>query len=290
MFQGTGGYVLKPEGTFASPSIDKTSSNIPGYRADKLGTEDKPTTAPVPGAAITTSFAPPPTVPSPDAGAPSTCAFKLLNLSVVVFAAQGLALPRKNSDDSDSSDEDGGKGESLGSSASASRTLRPFVKIELHVDDHPEQADAPDAETPPDANATTAVEKEGEYKAKTHVVKGSSSNDGGRNPDFGKQVLSFPNVPMAALLPPPTTEHGAAAVAAQVKSAATAAATAAALSFVRFLVKDTGGAMRRDSLLGWAAVRLDRLRPGYRLVHLRDPVTGQHSGAVLLVKIAKEIV
>ncbi|EPE05855.1 phospholipase c [Ophiostoma piceae UAMH 11346] len=304
MFQGTGGYVLKPD----------------GYRADKLGTDDKPTKAPVPGAAITTTFAPPPTVPNPNAGAPPTFTFKLLNFSVVVFAAQGLALPRKNSDDSDSSDEEKSKDDlekpitkttsSLASSlhhvataksspgsdagtstgSGSSRTLRPFVKIELHVDDHPEKVDSSDSETPSGANTTTAVEKEGEYKAKTHVVKGSSSNDGGRNPDFGKQVLSFPNVPMAALLPPPTTEHGAAAVAAQVKSSATAAATAASLSFVRFLVKDTGGAMRRDSLLGWAAVRLDRLRPGYRLIHLRDPVTGRHSGAVLLVKIAKEIV
>lgn len=300
MFQGTGGYVLKPE----------------GYRADKLGTE-KPVDASVP-AAITTSFAPPPTVPNPLAGAPPTFAFKLLNFSVVVFAAQGLTLPQKHdeSDGSDDDEKDKGKSKlnddpkkpvrrttsSLAStlarvttsksiasdstSSGSSRILRPFVKIELHVDDHPEKHDS-DSEA---GAANNAAEKEGEYKAKTHVVKGTAANDGGRNPDFAKQVLSFPNVPMAALLPPPTTEHGAAAVAAQVKSSDVAAATAASLSFVRFLVKDTGGAMHRDSLLGWAAVRLDRLRPGYRLIHLRDPVTGHHSGAVLLVKIAKEIV
>ncbi|KIH90604.1 phospholipase c [Sporothrix brasiliensis 5110] len=261
MFLGTGGYVLKPE----------------GYRGDKLGTP------PPPPPAVDTTFQPPPThstvVPPPVAP-------KLLDLSITVLAAQGLALPRKTAsrDGSVSSDVDSNK---VVSPSTSTRTLRPFVKVVLHVDDHPERPDAPEAGG---AGGDDAEEDEGgEYKAKTPVFRETVSGGGGRNPDFNGVVLRFANVPMAALLPAATTaeEHRRAQEAKT--TAEVSASTAATLSFVRFLVKDTGGTMHRDVLLSWASVRLDRLRPGYRLVHLRDPVHGRRNGAVVLVKIEKTI-
>ncbi|KAL1894155.1 hypothetical protein Sste5346_005941 [Sporothrix stenoceras] len=260
MFLGTGGYVLKPE----------------GYRGDKLGTPPAPTTAP----AVNTTFQPPPTAPVAGSSGKLPFTPKLLNLSITVFAAQGLALPQKAD-----SREGGLSGDADGSSApqmsTSTRTLRPFVKVVLHVDDHPERPDAPDAGTTGD----TEEDDDGEYKAKTHVYKETGSG-GGRNPDFAQEELRFNNVPMAALLPAATTTEEAK------KGHTTAEASAASaetLSFVRFLVKDTGGAMHRDVLLGWATVRLDRLRPGYRLVHLREPVHGRATGAVVLVKVEKGI-
>ncbi|CAK7207368.1 hypothetical protein SEUCBS139899_010178 [Sporothrix eucalyptigena] len=273
MFLGTGGYVLKPE----------------GYRGDKIGSS---TSAPAPvQAAFDTAFLPPPTVPVAGTAAGSHAAPvlpftpKLLNLSITVFAAQGLALPRKAPDS-----DDGESSEAVDHPASSSRALRPFVKVELHVDDHPERGGGPDTTIP----MSEEGDKEGEYKAKTHVVK--DGKDGGSHPDFAQEVLTFTGVPLAALLPPPavatTTGAGTAGAgsATGATDAAASAASAASLSFIRFLVKDTGGAIHRDVLLGWAAVRLDRLRPGYRLVRLRDPVHGRPNGALLLVKIAKEVV
>lgn len=203
-------------------------------------------------------------------------------MSITVFAAQGLALPRKtvSRDGGLSGDADGSDAPQLSTST---RTLRPFVKVVLHVDDHLERPDSPGAATTADDNGE---EDDGEYKAKTHVYKETGSN-GGRNPDFAQEELRFNNVPMAALLPAATTTTEEAKRGQTTAEAS--ASTAETLSFVRFLVKDTGGAMHRDVLLGWATVRLDRLRPGYRLVHLRDPVHGRATGAVVLVKVEKSI-
>ncbi len=217
----------------------------------------------------------------------------LLNLTITVFAAQGLALPRRlpSIDGSDSKHAAPATRAPAGTAAAAaaaataaaqltrmptsSRRLRPFVKIELHVDDDLEHGAANPQAPGIDAAGGDDNDKEGEYKARTFVVRAGS----GHNPDFGEEVLSFANVPMTVLTPPKSSSS----------SPSSTAQAASALSFVRFLVKDTGGAMHRDVLLGWAAVRLDRLQQGYRLVHLRDPVQGRPNGAVLLVKIAKHI-
>ncbi|KAI5923515.1 PLC-like phosphodiesterase [Camillea tinctor] len=89
--------------------------------------------------------------------------------------------------------------------------------------------------------------KEGEYKAKTKTQRGV-------NPDFGAEPLTFVCVP--GVVPE--------------------------LAFVRFLVKDDE--IGRDDLAAWACVRLDRLRGGYRVVHLYDN-EGNRSGGVLLIKV-----
>ncbi|KAI1494853.1 PLC-like phosphodiesterase [Biscogniauxia mediterranea] len=89
--------------------------------------------------------------------------------------------------------------------------------------------------------------KEGEYKAKTKTQRGV-------NPDFAAEPLNFVYVP--GVVPE--------------------------LTFVRFLVKDDE--IGRDDLAAWACVRLDRLRGGYRIVHLYDN-EGNPSGGVLLVKV-----
>ncbi|KAI1265470.1 PLC-like phosphodiesterase [Xylariaceae sp. FL1019] len=94
--------------------------------------------------------------------------------------------------------------------------------------------------------------KEGEYKAKSKTQKGI-------HPDFGGDVLAFEGV--QGVVPE--------------------------LAFVRFLVKDNEIA-RRDDLAAWACIRLDRLRSGYRFVHLMDK-RGSLSSGVVLVKIEKTL-
>lgn len=46
--------------------------------------------------------------------------------------------------------------------------------------------------------------------------------------------------------------------------------------------------MGKDDLAAWACIRLDRLKSGYRLVHLLDAV-GKASHGMLLVKIKKSL-
>ncbi|GAP88433.1 putative phospholipase c [Rosellinia necatrix] len=93
--------------------------------------------------------------------------------------------------------------------------------------------------------------KEGEYKAHTHTQKGV-------HPDFKGEVLAFERV--AGVVP--------------------------GLAFVRFLVKDDE--IGHDDLAAWACIRLDRLRPGYRFVHLLN-AKGMVSSGVLLVKVEKTL-
>ncbi|KAI3324199.1 PLC-like phosphodiesterase [Xylariaceae sp. AK1471] len=93
--------------------------------------------------------------------------------------------------------------------------------------------------------------KEGEYKARTRTQKGVHL-------DFKGEVLAFEGV--AGVVPE--------------------------LAFVRFLVKDDE--IGHDDLAAWACIRLDRLRSGYRFVHLLN-TKGVISGGVVLVKVEKTL-
>jgi len=158
---------------------------------------------------------------------------KLLDLTIDILAAQKLPLPNK--DDSE-------------------KGFRPYVKVELHVEEYNDRAHV--AATTGDAraqNITSADErdKEGEYKARSKTCKG-------RDPDFKGEALRFDQIP--GVVPE--------------------------LAWVRFLVKDDE--FGRDGLAAWACVRLDRLQCGYRFVHLLDR-KGQETEGLLLVKVAKKL-
>jgi phosphatidylinositol phospholipase C delta len=102
-----------------------------------------------------------------------------------------------------------------------------------------------------DSAAAAGHAHEGEYKAKTKSLKGC-------DPDFGGQVLKFSGV--AGVVPE--------------------------LSFVRFLIRDDE--VGRDSLAAWACVRVDRLREGYRFVHLLD-AEGVETEGVVLIRVSKKL-
>ncbi|KAL0931705.1 phospholipase c [Colletotrichum truncatum] len=94
-------------------------------------------------------------------------------------------------------------------------------------------------------------EQEGEYKAKTKSNKGI-------DPNFKGEELKFTGIP----------------------------GVVEELTFVRFTVRDDE--IGRDDLAAWAAVRLDRLRCGYRFVHLMD-CEGKLTESVVLVRITKKV-
>ncbi|KXH61685.1 phosphatidylinositol-specific phospholipase C [Colletotrichum salicis] len=94
-------------------------------------------------------------------------------------------------------------------------------------------------------------ERESEFKAKTKSSRGV-------DPDFKGEALQFSSVP----------------------------GVVEALTFVRFTVRDDE--IGRDDLAAWAAVRLDRLRAGYRFVHLMD-CEGRLTDGVVLVRVTKKL-
>ncbi|OTB10076.1 hypothetical protein K445DRAFT_323382 [Daldinia sp. EC12] len=127
--------------------------------------------------------------------------------------------------------------------------FKPYVKIELHTEPpHDEHLSV--TGTAPGSTSTRA--KEGEYKARTKTQRGI-------HPDFKSETLAV--------------AKGVSGVVPE-------------LSFVRFLVKDDE--IGRDDLAAWACIRLDRLRSGYRFVHLFDN-EGRESDGVLLVKVDKKL-
>ncbi|KAL2753362.1 hypothetical protein ACRALDRAFT_1072129 [Sodiomyces alcalophilus JCM 7366] len=94
-------------------------------------------------------------------------------------------------------------------------------------------------------------EREGEYKVRTKTKRGC-------DPDFGGEALRFPTIP----------------------------GVVEELAFVRFTVRDDE--IGRDDLAAWACVRLDRLRSGYRFVHLLD-CEGRLTDGAVLVRVTKVV-
>jgi hypothetical protein len=151
-----------------------------------------------------------------------------MDLTIQVLAAQFLPLPRGDANPS---------------------SFRPYVKVEVHVEQPGERHGAP--ADPAAAVPAGGKEKEGEYKAKTKSMRGC-------DPDFKGQELRLAGIP--GVVPE--------------------------LSFVRFLVRDDE--LGRDSLAAWACVRVDRLREGYRFVHLADAL-GVESEGTVLVRVGKKL-
>lgn len=122
----------------------------------------------------------------------------------------------------------------------------------VKVEIHVESPDERRGKTRPRAEAGQEKEAEGEYKARTRKNRGTS-------PDFGGEMLRFGKV--GYVVPE--------------------------LTFVRLTVRDDE--FGRDDLAAWACVRLDRLRSGYRFVHLLD-CGGILTKGVLLVRVSKTLI
>ncbi|ORY67296.1 PLC-like phosphodiesterase [Pseudomassariella vexata] len=154
-----------------------------------------------------------------------------LDLRITFLAGQHIPLP---------------EGTGIGISSGNTRSFRPFVKCELHVEK-------------PEERSGASIEGGGrahdEWKQKTAPGKTD-------HPDFGsKNIMEFVGIPKVV----------------------------EQLSFVRFKVEDDAPrlvSINRDPFAAWACIRLDRLRPGYRFIHLIDP-KGNPTRGVILVRIEK---
>ncbi|CAI7565091.1 unnamed protein product [Penicillium palitans] len=109
----------------------------------------------------------------------------------------------------------------------------------------------PEGDVTPDQDDASSDTEKSSYR---RCTKSSS----GRNPDFKGQKLEFPTV----------------------------TGIIEELSFLRIKIKDDE--IGRDPLAAWACIRLDRLREGYRLIHLHE-CAGEKTGGVLLVNIVKQV-
>lgn len=253
MFTGSGGWVLKPE----------------AYRGQRRG-QDLEVSDESQGDAIS---------------------HRTLSLSVAILAAQGLPLPvgdRK---------ADG---------------FRPYVKCELHVEKPEERSGQP--------IEGGGRSKEGEYKHKTKTSRGIQ-------PDFGGENATFSGVPgvvdelsfvryVAASLPsiavrdvrhkwgrPHVFHMGSKWRSGNTRYRGMHAEICGGRGSVdrmhccryqqltdgfRFRFKIQDDEFGKDDLAAWACVRLDRLKEGYRFVHLLD-ATGVTSAGLLLVNIQKSL-
>ncbi|KAK2070166.1 hypothetical protein P8C59_004685 [Phyllachora maydis] len=127
-------------------------------------------------------------------------------------------------------------------------SLHPYVKVELHVE--PAAGPASGGGGGGGPHPHEGRDKDGPHKARTRSAQGCDA-------DFGAQELRFGRV--VGVVPE--------------------------LSFVRFTVRDDE--YMRDPLVAWACVRLDRLRPGLRLVHLLD-AKGLPAEGTVLVRVTQE--
>ena len=152
--------------------------------------------------------------------------------------------------------------------------LKPYVKFQLHVDTHgppgrgrsgsdASTADLTSKYGHEHGNKSTSAgeerdEDERKLKRKSKSVKTVSYKNINTN-DFEDTEMIWTDVP-------DVVEE---------------------LSFLRIKIEDDR-TLSRDDLVAWACIRLDRLKTGYRFIHLLD-VEGAPSEGVLFVKIDKAV-
>ncbi|KAJ4330295.1 hypothetical protein N0V87_010121 [Didymella glomerata] len=108
-----------------------------------------------------------------------------------------------------------------------------------------------------DAYISSPIQQDAESgHAKGTKFRAQTTNKRGTSPDFGGEVLEFQNV--ECVIPK--------------------------MAFVTFVVMND--VVGPDIMAAWACIRLDRLKSGYRLVHLLDR-QGKISKGVLLVRITQ---
>lgn len=143
--------------------------------------------------------------------------------------------------------------------------LKPYVTFHLHVDTHgpPGQGktdlDADSVNTSSKYTASKPQSAGEERDEDERKLRRKSRTSKTSNPDYGQTEVSWTGVP-------DVVEQ---------------------LSFLRVKVKDDR-TLARDETVAWACIRLDRLKTGYRFLHLLN-VEGELSDGVLLVYIQKNV-
>ncbi|KIW65102.1 hypothetical protein PV04_07386 [Phialophora macrospora] len=135
--------------------------------------------------------------------------------------------------------------------------MKPYVKVQLHVD--PPGPSGQGKEGDGGGNSKEDVQPYGGEEKDSTVHKRRSATGRTDCPDFKGEVMSWYNTSNAIQ----------------------------ELSFIRLKIMDDRS-MGKDNMLAWACIRLDRLQPGYRFVHLLNP-SGMPSPGALLVHVSKRM-
>ncbi|RMD39658.1 hypothetical protein DV735_g5472, partial [Chaetothyriales sp. CBS 134920] len=126
--------------------------------------------------------------------------------------------------------------------------IKPYVQAQLHVDTYGPPGQGKYSRRSSREDSDPYGDEDGEdatYQRRSRTVRTDS-------PDFDDEVLYWSGV----------------------------ADTAPELSFVRLKIKDDR-ALAQDDLIAWACIRLDRLRPGLRLIRLLDAKRQPSAGLLL---------
>ncbi|EXJ56627.1 hypothetical protein A1O7_06971 [Cladophialophora yegresii CBS 114405] len=137
---------------------------------------------------------------------------------------------------------------------SHAQKMKPYVKAQLHVDPpgSPSQGDE-------GGNSKDDLQSHGGEEKDSKFYKRRSATARTDCPDFSGELLSWYNLSDAIQ----------------------------ELSFLRLKIMDDRS-MGKDNMLAWACIRLDRLRPGYRFIHLFNS-SGLPSPGALLVHVSKRV-
>ena len=130
-------------------------------------------------------------------------------------------------------------------------SFHPYIKVQLHVEKPSERTGAPIEN---DGKTRDDDDEDGEYK---HTIRPGSK--GRTEVDFHATRVEFNDIP----------------------------GVIEELGFLRFKVRNDE--FGKDALAAWACIRLDRLKEGWRFVHLLD-AEGNKSPGVVLVGIEKKLV
>ncbi|RDA91223.1 hypothetical protein CP533_3405 [Ophiocordyceps camponoti-saundersi (nom. inval.)] len=162
---------------------------------------------------------------------------RTLDLEITIFAGHNLPTNSGGSDEAEH--------------ARSGSTIRPFVKVELHVE-KPSSSSLSSSSMDPGGDAVVA---ESRLKQRTKAKKTN-------HPNFGPSgtTLKFVNIPKVV----------------------------EELSFLRLKMEDESrSGIVSSPLLAWSCIRLDRLRQGYRTINLMNADGNEVPGGKLLVRISK---
>lgn len=283
MFAGTGGWVLKPPAYLSRNPHQPEQPSAPGASLSL-----HPTTQST--ASSTEQTALPATLD------PKNHTLRNMNLTLTLLCAQNLPLP---------------------SAKSNPRSFRPYIKIILHTESltlDSSASSSSSASSKPSRNnspsrasrgASSARQKTSSLlqRASSKLSRSRSRGPNTREPPTAKP-LNERNInkqpakqtkrkgtprPRLKARSPTAPHHGPNpdwSDTPAVMRFAGIPVDEEALCFVRFKVMDDVE-LRRDEVAGWACVRLDRLREGYRVMSVFDS-RGQAGDGRVLVRIQRE--
>ena len=260
MFAGTGGWVLKPNGYLSRHPHQS---------------EPRPADSPLIGSAVDQPASAVKSTPSetalPATLDPNSYPTYKLNLTITLLCAQDLPLPIDRT---------------------SPKSFRPYVKVILHTESLALGASSSGSSTPTSSGTHTPPREHESARQKASALLHRAGNraveqlDRSRNgkDDKARTRDKTPRAPKPKLKVrgPTAAETGSSpSFRGAVMRFERVFVDEEALCFVRFKVMDDIGLMR-DELAGWACVRLDRLREGYRVVKVFDAAGKPREGRLLL--------